>query len=70
MLYFLMLCFFAVISLCCCYCCSCCGSCKFECVDFVALPGAIDVAAAHTSFVDAIPAVVEIVVVVHDADLR
>ena len=34
------------------------------------LLGAIDVAAAHTSFVDAIPAIVEIVVVVHDAGLR
>ena len=43
---------------------------NFECVDFVALAAGIDDAAVHASFVYFVPAVAEIVVVVHDTNVR
>ena len=42
----------------------------FECVDFVVFTAGIDVSAIHKLFVDCVPAIVEIVVVVVVADLR
>ena len=43
---------------------------NFECVDFAALTAGIDVAVVHASFDDFVPEAAEIVVVVHDVDLR
>ena len=43
---------------------------NFQCVDFVALAAGIDVAAVLALFVDFVPVVTEIVIVVYDADLR